>query len=232
MLKDMRKIFTAMAIILVLAGFSLSARADIIDFLFPGLRDKGPDPAQTLQAPFADIRTPDGGQMGPEPQGAKLLPENSIPLELPHRSTNEISDWLVTAASESMTFQSGDYSKDLAATAVYFDEGGRKQFEDFLAQNNILKVLETGKYHVRSFVKETPLLLNEGAVGGRYRWLFEVPLMLSYMDRANSDYKSKAQPVNQLVKLTVQIGRSDKPLGGPNVVIERWFGKAENISKK
>ena len=147
-----------------------------------------------------------------------------------HRADAAISEWLVTAASEAMMFTQDDYKQDMAQTMLNFDAAGRKEYEAFLAEKSILQVLESKKFYIRCFVQEVPLLLNEGAVQGRYRWLFEVPMMLSYMDRGMTDYK-KADPVSQRVVLTIQIGRSPDAQNTGGLVIERWSGTLENIKK-
>ncbi len=184
---------------------------------------------KTLQAPFA--MDPDAKPPEEAPDPTKVsLPENSTPLDQPHRDGKEISEWVTTAISEALTFDQQSYEPVLVANAKLFTADGNKQYVTFLTDNNIIKVLQSKKFYVRSFVLDAPLLLNEAPVGGTYRWLYEVPVMLSYMEYGVTDYK-KLEPINQKLMLTVQIGRvTDRK--GMAVLIERWDGKVQRIAKK
>jgi len=201
------------------------AHAGVLDFFFPSLRDVEAGPAETLKAPFADIEEGEDGDTQKQMNGS-----SSIPLNLPHRATADISGWVVTVVSEVMTF-GDDYSAALDATKIYYDEGGRGQYDAFLEEKKIKNVMQSNKYDVRSFVSDTPLLLNEGAVQERYRWLYEVPLSVSYMKRGVKDYKD-VEPVNQNMVLRVQIGRSATAETDLGLQIERWSGKVQKIDKK
>jgi hypothetical protein len=105
----------------------------------------------------------------------------------------------------------------------------RRNIPFFYRKNGLTKVLESKKYYIRSFVQETPLLLNEGTVEGRYRWLYEVPVMISYMDRNMHGYKD-VQPVSQTITLKIQVGRAADQ--SKDILIESWTGKVQNIAKQ
>jgi hypothetical protein len=205
------------------------AQAGWVEFFFPTLKKREYDPARTMQAPFAvDEKTlkemaDPNAPIGPPPKFA--LPENNTPMDQPHRDNKEIAGWLTMVSSEIMTFDKGNYQKRMEDTEKYFTASGREQYVKFLTDNNIIKVLESGKYDVRSFVQEPPLLLNEGAVNGTFRWLYEVPIMLTYVERGTKSYKN-VEPVNQQVILIVQIGRTTTDMQGVGVLIERIESRA------
>ncbi len=227
-------LFASVLIAVSFAG-AVPAQAGLLEFFFPSLKKAEYDPSKTMQAPFAlDEKTRDQvmrEQLLQDPNAVKnpppkfALPENNIPLDQPHRHSIEIAKWLTTGLSEVMTFDRGDYSARLEGASKYFTVAGKEQYIKFLTDNNILKVLESGKYEVRSFVQEDPLLLNEGAVNGTFHWLFEVPVMVSYVERGTKNYKN-VEPVNQPVVLTVQIGRTATDNQGVGVLIERFEGRA------
>lgn len=196
-----------------------------LQFLFPSLRTADDDPTRTLQAPFA---TPEETT----DEAPKLAqPEDTIPLDQPHRASADITEWVINTASDLMMFEDSDYKQKLEDTKRYFDEGGRGQYEAFLNDTKIIKVLESGKYEVRSYVSDAPLLLNEGAVSGRYRWLYEVPVMVSYLPRGSSTYKN-LEPVNQSIVIRLQLGRSADAETDLRLQVERWSGKAKKMDKK
>lgn len=220
-------VFLILCMALVFSATPASAEG-WVEFFFPTLKSVEPDPAETLTAPFAE-------DAGANKIVKPALPENETSLEYPHRNAAQIGEWVVIAVSEAMTFEKQNYQQSINESSRHFSESGKQQYLTFLQDNSILRVLESGKFHIRSFVQETPVLLNEGPVEGRYRWLYEVPVMASYMDRNMKDYDRAAspdqQPVNQRVSLTIQVGRTGSREPGKDIAIERWTGKVENISK-
>lgn len=220
-------LFSCFVFVFILAA--QPAQAGLVEFFFPSLRKQEVDPAQTLQAPFASGGPVKKDAMGP--QAVRPLPENSIPMAQPHRSTAQITEWVIMVVSEAMTFDKDDVGTSLASTGKYFNETGRAQYDQFLKDSKLANVLDSNKYYVRSYVRDAPILLNEGTVGGYYRWLYEVPVMVSYMARTDKDYK-KASPVNQQVLVTVQVGRSPRAVDPAGIVVETWGGKAEKFDKK
>lgn len=198
-------------------------------FLFPQ-QETGPRPEETLQAPFStgapDVKQIPGGEAWQENS------ESTLGLDVSHRATREISEWAVTAVSQALTFESDDYQVDLQKLKTLFDEPGYAQYTAFLQDNKIMNVLTSGKFYVRSFVQDSPLLLNEGAVDGRFRWLYEIPVMISYMDRDMTNY-DKAEPVSQKLVLRVQLGRKAESPDNPHgLLIESWTGKLQKLDKQ
>lgn len=221
-MKIVRIIFSAL---LLLAVFGPgAAQAGLVEFFFPSLRKADTDPSQTLMAPFAEEKV---GPQSPEQE----LPRGHVPMEVANYNTMQVSEWLTVAASEAMTFDKPTQQEALDLTAHYFTRGGREQYMQFLTDNNFFKIIESGKFYIRSFVNGTPTLLNEGVVEGSYRWLFEVPVMVTYMDKAMKNYKNAA-PVNQSMTLHVQIGRTIDERPGRDIIIERWSGKLLPAEKK
>ena len=193
-----------------------------LQFLFPSLRDEGLGPAETLQAPFADAAQ-EGGEVDSKNRSL-------VPLHLPHRTTEDVSSWIMTTISESMSFDESDYRADFEQIKPLFDQGGWAQYQAFLQDKKILNVLQSGQYNVRSYVKEVPALLNDGAVSQRYRWLYDVPIMVSYLKRGARDYKD-VEPVNQDIVLRVQIGRSEQAGNDMGLLVERVDGRLKTDSQ-
>ena len=228
----MKKLVPCAVMLCLLSVQAAPAQAAWWQFFFPTLKQAEDDPAQTLTAPFAPQPA------GPHPpptmarqQVVKPLPENSVSLDKPHRTTKQVAEWLSPICAEALTFASADYKGDLAKTEPRFDTAGRQEYLKFLLDNNIQKVLDLNKYVVRSYVQDTPLLLNEGAAGGRYHWLFEIPVMVSYLDKSVKDY-SKGQPINQMIVLKVQVGRSGTTPDPMGVSIGHWSGRGVKLEKK
>lgn len=192
--------------------------------------DEGPDPAETLIAPFA-YSGKDKAPLQAQTNEQKASP---IPLRHAHTNEEEIGKWLITAVSDAMSYTVGEPTDVVEANSKYFARSGQERFRDFLVQNNIQKVIDSGRFNIRSFVREQPLLLNSGTANDRFRWLYEVPIMVSYMDAENFNYKED-EPVNQHIVLTLQVGRFanvDDPENIFDVMIETWAGKTMKVDKK
>lgn len=185
-----------------------------------------PDPGETLKAPFS-YETPKADNIVDDVTAKST---NVVPLKHAHTTGAEIGKWLVTAVSDAMSYNVGDEPDISETNGKYFAQSGLAQYRDFLTKNNIQKVIESGRFNVRSFVKEDPLLLNSGSANDRFRWLYEVPIMVSYMDSKEFDYK-KSDPVNQHIVLTIQVGRFANSGDDDNtfdVLIETWWKITEN----
>ncbi len=208
--------------------FPAQSQAGLLDFFFPSLKKEQYNPYETMRAPFAQQEGQDSAAFE-----IQNLPENAIPLNRPHRSKTHIREWLVRAVSDAMTFENSSFEEALSKTAASFDKNGQAEYIKFLNEKNIERIIRSGKYNIRSFIKDTPILESEGEVNGTYHWLFSVPVMLSYMDKNMKSYEN-AEPVNQTINLIVQVGRIETTAekGGIGIVIERWEGRAEKISRK
>jgi len=221
--------FLPILVFLIFSFAAVPAHAGLMDFFFPSLKAEGPDPSETLQAPFAttpekDIE--DGGE-----EAAQDPPKNAVPLNMPHRAASDVSKWVMTSISEVLTLDGAQKIEDNEAVKLYLDNAGLGQFSAFLTEQKLSAVLADGQYDMRSYVRDTPLLLNTGVVAGRYRWLYEVPVMLSFLKKGTSSYKN-VQTHNKNYILQIQIGRSVDAKNDMGLFIERWSGKLEKQDKK
>lgn len=219
--------FMVVCVALALSCAPGAAQAGWVEFFFPSLAKKEPSPSETLTAPFAL----DENMQAPAAPAGTSLPVNAIPLDKPHRSAGAISAWMKDIVPDVMTIAGDDYKVELEKSTPMFDASGRAEFLAFLEEKGIMKVLQSQKYHVRSFVQDVPLVINQGEIGGVYHWLFEVPVMVTYLDRAMTDYKD-VTPLSQKMTLTMQIGRSASAANAEGLLIERFSGKVQKIDKR
>lgn len=218
---------TVLACIIPAKAYAAKTFWEVMTGIFSEEKEPEPDPAVTLQAPFA---------YNPERivDKNKTLPVNTgVPLDKPHRTSKEIAEWLMVTASDVLTFEAGQHTQEMADEDFYFTPSGKQQYVEFLNKNTMMRVLESGRYDMLSFVSETPLLQNEGVRDGHYRWLFEVPIMVSYVDSSGFNYKDK-DAVSQRWKLNIQVRRVQQSDESENegVAIELWSGKMDRTEKQ
>ncbi len=208
------------AVTFVMVFLPVHANAGIIEFLFPSLRQEEYDPTKDMLAPFASEEVK-------EKQKLNGLPVNAIALDKPHLLSEEIGRWVMVAASEAMNFESGQIDGQINKRDQYFDTTGKGQYVSFLRSQKLYNVVQDGRYKIRSYSDQEPLLLNEGVVQGRYRWLFRIPMVVSYLDKSLNDYKKGDAELIQRATLNIQIGRIEDEGKPDGLQIEQWSGSLE-----
>lgn len=227
------------------------------DFLgkwFPALFGKkkdGPQPEETLVAPFAGAdKKPEGTVTYSSADGRSysvITGEDGKTYEVPtygggtraidggslavaHRRPEQIAEWLARATSEIFTTDSATYQNHLAHLGTGMSESGMADFTKFMQDSNILAELQTQGMRLQGYVEEMPLLLNEGPLNGRYRWLYEMPVKVTFIPRGTRTYKDMKDPTENTLNFIVQtqIGRVEKGPGDDNVVIETWRVRKNN----
>jgi hypothetical protein len=188
-------------------------------FLMTGRRADNPDPTATLVAPFADdTATP----AKPNERTVMRLLSKESSLDQPHRSAADLSDWLMQAMSELLSFTADGYNDHLKAMSRGMSPEGLAQFNAWVTSSGILNALQANGLQLNGFVEEKPFLLNEGAIAGRYRWLFEIPVQVSFVPRGTTDLnKSQGVSTKKLI-ITLQVGRVAESELINHVIIETW----------
>lgn len=224
----------------------------IMERFFGKEKEDGPRPEETLVAPFVTppegaepaatdgvvFKSADGynyrrytGEDGKTYVVPDYAPDELTPgqeLAQPHLSPEHVADWLMRATAEIFTMDSQNYRAHMAHLATGMSEAGLADFNKFLADANIMVKLQQDGMQLRGFVEEPPLLLNEGALAGRHRWLFEMPVVVTFMPRDTQSYARIENPESQSLHFIVQaqVGRVEKGPGPENVMIETWKVRA------
>jgi hypothetical protein len=187
--------------------------------------EETPDPSKTLIAPFADPVLLEKSKAIPK----GVLPENATSLDKAHRSSGQIGEWVLREASGALTFPATDFDAAMNEKKLFFSDEGWAQYNTFLSSVKMPQTIKSGQYRIQSFSNEKPLLLNEGVVNGSYKWLFDVPITVSYLKSNMASY-AKSEAVNQHMMLRVQVGRSPEATNSAGVLIDQWSGKV--VTKK
>lgn len=153
-----------------------------------------------------------------------VLPEQRfLPLEKPHRTNKELQNWLSMVISESLSFDKQSYLGVSKNIRPYFTNSGFRQYLTYLKSAGIIDSVKTNNYRISVYVENPPLLQNSLAIDGVYRWLYQLPVTVSFLPRGTSNlgYGNKNM-VNRKLTLNVQIRRVKRP-DNPNAVeIESW----------
>ncbi len=211
-----RNMLFLVPVALLITGVPM-AQAGWFDFLNPR-KDVAAHPAVTLMAPFADE---DAVIMELDPTGNTEL---AVPLEQRHRPNTEIARWVQMIVPTVLSYNSENYEQEYSEKIKSFSKVGAKEYVAFLQNKNIVKTLKTGRYKVSGIVQGYPIVINEGAVNGRYRWLFQVNILVTYLDNRMTKYSraKEGDAITQEFILTLQLGRVRGVDNDHGLLIETW----------
>lgn len=155
-------------------------------------------------------------------------------LAVSHRRPEHLSEWLTNATSEILTTDSRNYAQHMKHLATGMSEGALVEYQKFMTDTKILEQLSTQPVKMAGYVEEAPLLLNEGDLNGRYRWLFEMPVTVTLLPANARNYKEIARPEDSTLRFIVQtqVGRVEKGPSSDNVFIETWRVRPAPAAKK
>lgn len=132
-----------------------------------------------------------------------------------HRTRREMQIWLVENVSELMNLDKGNVKSIFREKRIYFTDAGYKQYQDYLKTDNMLADIEAGHVKLGTIVDQTPQALNDGLIGGKYRWLYDVPVIASVKP-------AQGPAVNKKITLRIQLGRTMDEKNDDKIVIESW----------
>ena len=134
------------------------------------------------------------GQRAPETTNSIA----AVPLDKPNMDAAAVLSWAEQSASEVMTFDYTNYQKALQHSSRRFTKAGWEAFAAAIQRSRMINVVSETHQTVTAHPQAHAVLLNKGAVDGRYSWIVSVPLTVEY-----SDGKSRRQDLLRL-KLVIQ----------------------------
>ncbi len=149
-------------------------------------------------------------------EDGRLVP--MVPLSEPNLSTPALMSWVAQAATEVMTFGFNDYRRRLQESSRNFTRKGWESFTSALQKSRIIEMVEANQQVVTAAPQGAPILESEGLVDGRYQWVIQLPMVVTYQSGA------RTKQDNLLMTLVVvRVPRLESPNG---VGIEQWIAVA------
>ncbi len=146
-------------------------------------------------------------------EDGRLIP--MISLTEPNLSTPALMSWIAQASTEVMTFGFHDYRRRLQESSRNFTRRGWESFTKALQQSRIIEMVQANQQVVTAAPQGAPILESEGLIAGRYQWVVQLPMILTYQSG------SKTRSDSLLVTLViVRVPRLESPNG---VGIEQWI---------
>jgi hypothetical protein len=148
-----------------------------------------------------------------------------VPLAQQHRTPEEVATWIVQTVSESLAMDSVNLERVISDARPHFHESAYNQYLAFMESGNLRQAIKASDLRMLNFVQNTPYLLTKGSADGRYKWLFEVPVMISFVKRSMRSYRGTV-PQSREVVINVQVGRYDEA-DGEGLLIENFSIRAK-----
>lgn len=140
-----------------------------------------------------------------------------IPLNESNMTDAAIISWAARAASDVMTFGFHDHQKRLQETSIYFTRRGWQSFTEALSRARIIEAVEANQQVVTAAPQRAPVIVQQGLVAGIYRWILEVPLVVTY--QSGTAQQSSNLTINMVI---VRVSTLDNPAG---VGIQQWVAR-------
>ena len=143
-------------------------------------------------------------------------------LTMQHMSSAEVSLVLKQVIAETLSLTPANYDATVKNVQKYFTPAAYQQYLAFLAQTNMKQTLNEQGLQSGAFPEQDPLELNSGVFGTAYKWLFEVPVTMSFVKRGTQGYENTAvTSQNRRFILRTQFSRVKD--ADPNAIkIEIW----------
>jgi len=146
-------------------------------------------------------------------EDGRLVP--MVALSQPNMSTPALMSWVAKSATEVMTFGFNDYRRRLQESSRNFTRRGWESFTQALQRSRIIERVEANQQVVTAAPQGAPVLRSEGLVAGRYQWVVEFPLIVTYQSGAKRDVTNLMVTV-----VVVRVPRLESPNG---IGIEQWI---------
>ena len=152
---------------------------------------------------------------------------NSAPplsLDSPHRANDQVGEWMGLQVAELLNFTPATYDDHIRAASKFADDHARTDFHSFIINSNVLDTLQKNNFQLRGSTEGNALLLNTGLLEGRYRWLFEIPVLMTFLPVDAKSY-SDTQHLSQHIIVTAQVGRISHETNADEMQIESFSAR-------
>ncbi len=147
----------------------------------------------------------------------------SSPLEAQHMTSNELAMKLSDIVADTLSFTKGNFTYNSASAEKYFTTTGYAQYKEFLTKASFEPALADGTLQSAAYVEQEALMITNGVFNGAYKWLFEVPVTISFIPVNPDTYRNGAiKPENRRILLRAQFSRVADPNDPLAVKIEVW----------
>lgn len=146
-------------------------------------------------------------------EDGRLIP--MVDLKDANLSRPAMMSWAAQAATEVMTFGHHDYRRRLQEASRNFTNRGWASFTEALDNSRLIESIEANRQVVTAAPRGAPILKQEGVVNGRWQWVIQIPIVMSF--------ESGQRVQNKNAMITMVIVRVRRLESASGVGIAQWI---------
>lgn len=181
----------------------------------------GEDPLNTVPVPPADAY--DGGPAKIDNSWMEYkdpyLQAQQI-LSNPHRTSEEVSEWLKGLAADLMTHTPEDIESKIRGYRHVFSEKGWREYITYMTEAKVLDMVNLRKNQMSTIASSEALFVGSGATSGVYSWSAQLPLLISFFQPDMDG--GQRQVAGGQFRLDAVIIRSSDEKAPEGMVIDSW----------
>lgn len=127
---------------------------------------------------------------------------NAHPLSDPFFDSDHVVQWSANAISKVFALDFAHWRQQLTDASADFTTQGWHYFIDSVKKNNNLATLKQFKMVSSAKVTGAPQVIRKGVVNGRYTWMIQVPVSITYSS-ASKDINQTAMVVMKVQRMNV-----------------------------
>jgi len=157
-------------------------------------------------------------------------------LANPHRTTDEILALGREMATDALSFRPEEMDKPpegeknkLENLRAHFSDNAWKEYMQYMRDSRFLDMVYRNRYNASTIADGDIILINSGPVAGSYRWVIQVPLLITFHQ---INRVGEILPVTTgRFRLTIQIGRTKEDAGKDGMQIDSWEMSQETMPR-
>lgn len=221
------------AVTMIVTAPQPAAALDLRDYM-PWLfgDDKKDQPQDTLEAPFrGEMDSRQKGKAGQKNRNKELMQlyEKKKPMrgstgdnvDQRHRSEQQMAMWVTERVANALSFKPGNIDEQFDQLRPAFTRTAYQNYRQSLQQRRLLNSVRNRSLRMNALVEDDPFLIEEGSKKGIYKWRFEVPVMISYLNRGTSQ-SGNSETMSKKLSVRLTITRKQGREKTDGVMIERW----------
>ncbi len=117
----------------------------------------------------------------PSQGSCQSTPKNKedVPLEDPFYNSRRVAGWTSRKIITVMSLSYTGIERNLTVAKQVFTDNGYQKFYGDLEESGLLMLVEDARMKMSLAPVNSPELLGEGVVDGRYRWAFRIPVVMT-----------------------------------------------------
>lgn len=145
------------------------------------------------------------------------VPIADVPLDQAKLDDKQIGEWVKGAAADAMTFDYANHEARLQLSSRHFTKVGWETFDAAMKRSRVLDAVTAQSQTVTAEASGEPVIVQEGSLGGKYRWIVQMPLVVTYKTPDNK--RSEKLQLNLVLE---RVSLADNPDG---VGIAQWIAQ-------